>query len=97
MLILLIILLLVFGGGGGYYGHTRWGPGGGADRRQQMQKKDGQIAHRTILARSATSEETLTNLAIRHAQASVVYVVGRSSGVGRTRTRLRPTKIKTPA
>jgi hypothetical protein len=39
-----------------------------ADGRQRMQKQDGQIAHGTILSRSGRPLETLTNLAIRHAQ-----------------------------
>jgi hypothetical protein len=33
------------------------------DGHQQMQKEDGQIAHRAILARSPKSHQTLTNLA----------------------------------
>jgi hypothetical protein len=38
------------------------------DRRQQMQKQDGQITHPTIRPRSRHSE-MLGTLAIRHAQA----------------------------
>ena len=44
------------------------GPASRATRRQQMQKKDGQIAHRAILSRSQ-HQELLRNSAIRHAQA----------------------------
>jgi len=47
------------------------GSGEPGDRRHQMQKQNGQFAHRTILPRSR-HQEMLRNLAIRHAQAVAV-------------------------
>ena len=51
-----------------HHGTRAAGIGQPGNRRQQMQKKDGQIAHRAILARSRHAREMLTNLGIRHAQ-----------------------------
>jgi hypothetical protein len=47
------------------------GAGEPGDRRQQMKKKDGHIARRTILPRSRHGQRMLTPLGIRHAQADV--------------------------
>ena len=48
--------------GFGHHGTGAAGTGESGDGRQQMQKQDGQIAHRTILARSRHPQEMLTNL-----------------------------------
>jgi hypothetical protein len=50
------------------------------DRRQQMQKEDGQIAHRPILARSQ-QHEFLRNLGIRHTHG--LYTRGGGQAPGR--------------
>ena len=53
------------------FGHRRAGAAGTGDSgngHQQMQKQDGQIAHRRILARSRHGQRMITNLGIRHAQ-----------------------------
>jgi hypothetical protein len=52
-----------------HHGTRAAGTGQPGNRRQQMQKKDGPIAHRAILARSRHAREMLTKLGIRHAQA----------------------------
>ena len=43
--------------GFGHHGTSAAGTGEPGERRQQMQKKDGQIAHRTILSRRDTGKE----------------------------------------
>jgi hypothetical protein len=43
--------------------------GQSGDRRQQMQNKNGEIAHAAVVSRSRNPKETLTDLAIRHIQA----------------------------
>ena len=43
--------------GFGHHGPGAAGTGEPGDRRQQMQKKDGQIAHRTIVARSRHAQK----------------------------------------
>ena len=53
--------------GFGHHGTRAAGTGESGDGRQQMQKQDGQIAHRTILPRSRHAQEMLTNFGIRHA------------------------------
>ena len=55
--------------GFGHHGTGAAGTGEPGDGRQQMQKQDGQIAHRTILARSRHAE-MLRNFGIRHAHLS---------------------------
>jgi hypothetical protein len=55
--------------GFGDHGTRAAGTGEPRDCRQQMQKKDSQTAHATILARERETQEMLANLAIRHAQA----------------------------
>jgi hypothetical protein len=57
----------------GFGNHSTGAAGTGepGDCRQQMQKQDGQIAHRTILARSRHAQEMLTHFGIRHAHLSV--------------------------
>jgi hypothetical protein len=52
--------------GFGHHGTGAAGTGPSGERRQQMQKKNGQIAHRTILPTSQ-HRELLRNSAIRHA------------------------------
>jgi hypothetical protein len=52
-----------------HHGTGAAGTGQPADCRQQMQNKDSQIAHRTILPRPPHERRMLTNLGIRHAQA----------------------------
>jgi hypothetical protein len=52
------------------FGHHRAGTAGTSESgngRQQMQKQDGQIAHRRILPRSRHGQRLLTNFGIRHA------------------------------
>jgi hypothetical protein len=51
------------------HGTRAAGTGQSGDGRQQMQKKNGQIAHSTILARSLCHKKILSNLGIRHAHA----------------------------
>ena len=53
----------------GHHGTRATGTDEPDDCRQQMQKQDGEIAHRTILARSRHAQDILTNFGIRHAQA----------------------------
>jgi hypothetical protein len=55
--------------GFGHRGTRAAGTGQSGDRRQQMQKKNGEIALAPIVSRSRNPKETLTDLAIRHAQA----------------------------
>jgi hypothetical protein len=47
--------------GFGHHGTGADGTGEPGDGRQQMQKQDGQIAHRTILPRSRDGQRMLTN------------------------------------
>ena len=68
--------------GFGHHGTRAAGTGEPGDRRQQMQKKDGQIAHRAILARSRHAHEMLTNLGIRHAHVHTVEEELRAVGEG---------------
>jgi rhodanese-related sulfurtransferase len=58
--------------GFGHHGTGAAGTGKPGDRRQQVQNKDGQIAHRTIVARSQHAQRMLANFGIRHAQAALV-------------------------
>jgi hypothetical protein len=53
------------------FGHHRTGAAGTGepgDCHQQMQKEDGQIAHRSILARSRSAPQNAHEFRIRHAQ-----------------------------
>ena len=53
--------------GFGHHGTGAAWTGEPGDGRQQMQKQDGQIAHRRILPRSRHGQRMLTNIGIRHA------------------------------
>ena len=84
--------------GFGHHGTGAAGTGEPGDRRQQMQKKDGQIAHRSILARSRSAQELLTNFGIRHAQGSAHATIRRavSESINRViplKNMLRPTSV----
>jgi hypothetical protein len=52
--------------GFGHHGTGAAGTGEPGDCHQQMQKEDGEIAHRSILARSRSAQQMLANFGIRH-------------------------------
>ena len=55
-----------------YHGTGAAGTGEPGDCRQHMQKKDGQLAHRTMLSRSRHGRRMLRNFGIRHRQAIIL-------------------------